>query len=317
MNTQLSCSQAKEMDLVNFLYSIDFLPQKIRGSDHWYLSPLREEKEASFKVNKEKNVWYDHGIGKGGNLVDFVMEFYRCNISEALQKLSLFQPQSIIKSIAQTPPVHLQKNGLKNELVAGEMAIKIITAKQPIESLMLCSYLRRRGIDKNIADKFCHEVVFKMGDKEKEYIAIGFKNNLGGFELRNEYFKGSSHPKNVTYLDNKAINNITVFEGFFDFLSYQTIHQNQQQELTNFLVLNSLAFFERSLHLMEKYENIHLFLDNDKAGRNCLDLAQKRSRNFKDESKLYSKYKDLNEWNIKFGKSPKVQEVKHPKGRHL
>ncbi len=102
---------------------------------------------------------------------------------------------------------------------------------------MLCSYLRRRRIDKNIADKFCHEVVFKMSDKEKEYIAIGFKNNVGGFELRNEYFKGSSHPKNVTYLDNKTTNNITVFEGFFDFLSYQTIHQNQQQELTNFLVI--------------------------------------------------------------------------------
>jgi len=36
---------------------------------------------------------------------------------------------------------------------------------------------------------------------------------------------------------------IAVFEGFFDFLTYQTIHQNQQQPLTNFLILNSLAFF--------------------------------------------------------------------------
>ncbi len=130
----MNCEQANQINLIEYLYLLEYNPKNIRGQDHWYLSPLREEKEASFKVNKEKNVWYDHGIGKGGNLVDFVMEFYRCNICDALQKLSLFQPQNIIKSIAQTPAIHLQKNGLKNELVAGETAIKIITARQPIEA---------------------------------------------------------------------------------------------------------------------------------------------------------------------------------------
>ena len=71
-----------------------------------------------------------------------------------------------------------------------------------------------------------HEVVFTNADKEKIYSAIGFKNNAGGYELRNEYFKGSSSPKCVTYLDNKA-DKISVFEGFFDFLSHQSIHQKQ------------------------------------------------------------------------------------------
>lgn len=54
---------------------------------------------------------------------------------------------------------------------------------------------------------------FTAGEKEKIYRAVGFKNNAGGYELRNEYFKGSSAPKYVSYIDNKA-NNISVFEGF-------------------------------------------------------------------------------------------------------
>src|SRR5206468_4245835 len=104
--------------------------------------------------------------------------------------------------------------------------------------------------------------------------------------------------------------NITVFEGFFDFLSYQTIHQNQQQSLTNFLVLNSLVFFERSLLLMEKHDKFHLYLDQDEAGRKYTQLAQKRASKFQDESKLYKGYKDLNEWVMNIGKVQKIRQVR-------
>jgi hypothetical protein len=143
-------------------------------------------------------------------------------------------------------------------------------------------------------------VLFKISDKEKEFRAIGFKNNAGGYELRNEYFKASSSPKYISYMDNNA-KNIIVFEGFFDFLSYQTIYKNQEQKIANFLVLNSLSFFERSLLLMEKHTNIKLYLDNDNAGKKYTLVALKRSPKFQDESKLYKGYKDLNEWVIKHG----------------
>ncbi len=181
---------------------------------------------------------------------------------------------------------------------------------------MLCSYLRKRKIDKSVADKYCYEVVFKVNGKEREFRAIGFKNNAGGYELRNEFFKGSSSPKYVSYFNNNATDKIKVFEGFFDFLSYQTVNQNQP-ELTNFLVLNSLAFFERSLNLMEKHQSIHLYLDNDTAGRKCTSLAEKRSIKFKDESKLYQGSKDLNDWITNVEKIQKIKQVKQRRGRHL
>ena len=62
-----------------------------------------------------------------------------------------------------------------------------------------------------MGDRYCYEVSFTNSDNKKTYKAIGFKNNAGGFELRNEYFKGSSSPKYVTYFDNNA-KSIAVFE---------------------------------------------------------------------------------------------------------
>ena len=74
----MNCEQANQIDMVDYLSSLGYQPQKITGKNYWYLSPFRDEKEPSFKVERKKNVWYDHGPGKGGKLVDFVMEFYQC-----------------------------------------------------------------------------------------------------------------------------------------------------------------------------------------------------------------------------------------------
>jgi len=312
----MNCEQANQIDLVDYLHSIGHEPSKIRGNDYWYHSPLRDEKEPSFKVNRNKNVWYDHGLGKGGTLVDFTKEhFHYDTISEVLQNLSFFQGQNLFQNNNNRPPFHSYEHNIF-EGDSRETAIRIIAAKQPIQNPMLCRYLKQRKIEKNIADKYCYEIQFTNGSNNKTYIAIGFKNNAGGYELRNEYFKGSSSPKYITCLDNGA-NKVTVFEGFFDFMSYQTIHQNQQQEVTNFLVLNSLSFFERSLLLMEKHQSSHLYLDQDEAGRKYTKLALKRSAHFKDESKLYKGYKDLNDWLINFGKLNMQKNVRPSMHRHL
>ena len=74
--------EAKQIDLVDYLAALGHQPQKIRNQDYWYLSPFRDEKTPSFKVNRSKNVWYDHGIGKGGNLIDFGIIYFNCSVSE-------------------------------------------------------------------------------------------------------------------------------------------------------------------------------------------------------------------------------------------
>lgn len=66
---------------------------------------------------------------------------------------------------------------------------------------------------------------------------------------------------------------------------------------------------------MEKHQSIHLYLDHDNAGRKYTTLALKRSLKFKDESKLYKQYKDINDWLVNFGKlEKKINQSMH---KHL
>ena len=67
---------AKQIRIADFLYSLGYSPVKQQGINIWYKSPLREETEPSFKVNTERNQWYDFAIGKGGNIIALAQELY-------------------------------------------------------------------------------------------------------------------------------------------------------------------------------------------------------------------------------------------------
>jgi hypothetical protein len=75
----------------------------------------------------------------------------------------------------------------------------------------------------------------------------------------------------------------------------QTISPNQQQQLTNFLLLNPLVFFQTSRLLLEKHDHVLLYLNHDNAGRSYVEQLQKRSIKYKGKSGLYKGYKDLND----------------------
>ena len=73
----MTIQEAKQIRIADYLQSLGYTPVKRQDSSLWYKSPLREEAEASFKVNTELNQWYDFGIGKGGNIIALASELYR------------------------------------------------------------------------------------------------------------------------------------------------------------------------------------------------------------------------------------------------
>ena len=64
---------------------------------------------------------------------------------------------------------------------------------------------------------------------------------------------------------------------------------------TDFLILNSLSFFEKIHQQMKKYSAINLFLDRDSSGIKATRKAILSHSNYKDQSILYKGYKDLND----------------------
>lgn len=280
---RISCAEAKAIDIVEYLAKAGYHPQKVRGNDYWYLSPLREEKTASFKVNRKMNRWYDHGEGRGGNLIDFALLFHNCRLSDWLQGLNenYQMTRSVIPSTS-------------NRITKQENPI-IVLEDLPITSKPLVDYLAERKISLSAANIFCREISYTLRDKK--YYGIGFKNDAGGFEIRNRFYKNGSSPKAITTIKN-GNKKIAVFEGFFDFLSVISFLPQNKINACDFCILNSLSFFETARPLLETYNKVFLFLDNDAAGKKIASAAIATSPKYIDKSSLYSDYKDVNAWYI-------------------
>ncbi len=282
-------AEAKRTDMVDYLVFLGYQPLKIQGQDYWYLSPFRKENTPSFKVNRKLNLFYDFGIGQGGSIVDFGMLFHHCTIPEVLEKLQAFLSFHRPQILSQLSP-----GGPAPQFSSEEKKIRVI-GDAPITSPALLHYLEMRCIPQQLAHQFFREVRYSLYGKD--YYAIGFKNDAGGYELRNPYFKGSSSPKATTFIDNGA-SEVSVYEGFFSFLSFLVIHQEKDLPLTNYLVLNSLSFFKKSRELMEEHQAIHLYLDRDKAGITQTHQALALDKKYRDCSQINGNYKDLNQFLI-------------------
>ena len=287
---QLNCTKANDLDLVDYLSHLGIQPIKIRKQDYWYLSPIREEKTASFKVNRKLNRWYDHGIGTGGSLVDFGIRFYRCSVAEFLRVLNGNESS-------------IQKPNFSGSFQAEdeEQAVIQIIAQKELCSPALCKYLKKRGIDLQIAKAYCKQVDYSINDQK--LFGIGFRNDSSGFEIRNTFSKYGSSPKDVSTFS-MGSNKVLVFEGFMDFLSYLSINRNSAEMAANdVLVLNGIGFFAKARPFMEQHDFVDLFLDRDKAGIKLTKHALQLSSKYHDASILYEGYKDLNDWVVNSGQS--------------
>ena len=92
----MNIETAKQINLADYLHSLGYSPVKQQGINLWYKSPLREETEASFKVNTERNLWYDFGLGKGGGIIELAAHLYATDhIPYLLERIA-----------EQTPHVH-------------------------------------------------------------------------------------------------------------------------------------------------------------------------------------------------------------------
>ena len=279
----VSVQQAKETDLVDYLYELGHQPARINKFNYWYHSPLRTENTPSFKVNRKINRWYDFGLGKGGNLIDFGILYHGCTVGELLQDFG--QSFSLHQPVTERAP---------KEVDESTHIVSVIEVR-PVQSKALTEYLSERKISLKIANQFCQQVSYQIADKQ--YFALGFKNDSGGYELRNPFSKISSSPKDMTSIDNGR-DTVSVFEGFFDLMSFAQTAGSRALRSQNYVVLNSISFFEKARRFLESHRHIKLYLDNDQPGLDLTRRALVLDSRYQDASSLYQNHKDLNEWLI-------------------
>ena len=68
----MSFYELKEIPITDLLTHLGHKPaSRAKGGRQWfYHSPLREDNNASFCVSSDKNLWYDFGTSRGGNVID-------------------------------------------------------------------------------------------------------------------------------------------------------------------------------------------------------------------------------------------------------
>ena len=66
----------------------EYVPLKKSGSNYMGLCPFHNEKNPSFSVQPDKQMYYCFGCGAGGNVFTFLMEYENLTFVEALERLA-------------------------------------------------------------------------------------------------------------------------------------------------------------------------------------------------------------------------------------
>jgi len=166
-------------------------------------------------------------------------------------------------------------------------------------------YLTTRAIPVDLARLYFEEARYRIDDQggAREYRALAFANDAGGYELRSPSFKGTLGTKATRFIPATTLRpDAAVFEGAMDFVSALAYYGRERSD-GNVLVLNSTALVEKGLERLQA-EGLHTaltYFDHDEAGR----LATRRFedegarygvRIVRDMASIYEGYGDFNEF---------------------
>ena len=154
----MNISEAKQIRIVDFLAQLGHHAQYVKSKQYWYLSPFREEKTPSFKVNDRLNEWYDFGAATGGDLVELGKHLYGTDsVSEVLACIERHTGTNELPRV-RLPAVMLRP-------VEAEMKdIRVV----PLRHHALLSYLHSRMIDADIGKIFCKDCLLYTSDAADE-----------------------------------------------------------------------------------------------------------------------------------------------------
>ena len=157
LHSNMNIQEIKTIKLQDFLTSLGYTPTKQQGNKLWYLFPFRQESHASFKVNTERNQWYDFGIGKGGNIIDLAELLYKSSdVSYLIHKIEHNVPSMVSTS---------------HEVVKPKQSSATFENLQvlPLSHPTLIKYLQDRCIDIEVAQSVCKEVHYEVNSKRFYY----------------------------------------------------------------------------------------------------------------------------------------------------
>lgn len=293
-------SRIKRYPIVEYLERKGVKPVRSTPAYALYHSPLREDTHPSFKVDTEKNLWIDYAEGKGGSIIDLCMRLEGYTLSEAIRHLGRNTPDYTACSPQRECIQETSKLESIRQAASAKGARRLTGISDTLPPHLLKYLEEDRCINLEKAMPFLRCISYEV--RGLHYQAIGFANQSGGYELRdNGSFKGTIAPKDITPVFTDKITDrmksVCVFEGFMDFLSFLSM---KEEIISHCLVMNSVSNVARSIRYLNdrQVSSIRTFLDNDEAGRRATEDFMEAGFKVDDMSVHYRNFKDLNEYHI-------------------
>ena len=303
-------SRIKRYPIVEYLERKGIKPVRSTPAYALYHSPLRAETHPSFKVDTEKNLWIDYAEGKGGSIIDLCMRLEGCTLLEAIRILGQNAPD-----ITHVPRRESVQGTSKQESIRQAVSTSGVRRLIEISDTLpphLLKYLEEdRCINLEKAMLFLRCISYEV--RGLHYQAIGFANQSGGYELRdNGIFKGTIAPKDITPIFADRVEPVCIFEGFMDFLSFLSM---KEEVIHHCLVMNSVSNVAKAIRYLNDRHLTHIraFLDNDDAGKRATNDFIRAGFKVEDMSVHYRNFKDLNEYHVhRVREQLKRQSLKMP-----
>ena len=264
----MNAEQARKVSIVAYLAAKGLKPSRVTGDSYMYRAPYREDRTPSMKVTAGVNLWWDFGIGEGGNAVDLAQRL-EGSVKDALLALSKVPGQDDLWRTPSALRQHVQSNGSRN---AGEKKESAETAQEikhvgDITSPGLWQYLDFRCIDRKIAALTLKEIRYYSKSADTVFWTLGWPCG-DGWNTRNKLWKGlvGQNPE-ISVLNSGAGRDVVVFEGWMDFLSMRTKYHLMDFQ-TPAIILHSTSHTACAVARIQQddYARVYLYLDNDEAG---------------------------------------------------
>ena len=241
-------------------------------------------------------LWYDFGTSRGGNVIDLA----RALNGDCSFKVAASWLEEQRRGFKQGPPLTAS--------IAGSCPVRPDTEMEniqvlPLTNKSLIGYLWSRGIPAEIGKRYCKEVQYDV--RSRHFFALCFMNILGGMEIRNPFFKGSygvKAPSVITLSKSGRTPSCCVFEGFMDFLSYQTMLERYEDRIINpvprdCIILNSTSMVQKAVPFIQVYDVAFTYLDNDAAGQQATEtIEDAMNERIIRMSDRFMGYNDLNDY---------------------
>ena len=196
----------RQISLADFLARLGHEPVRRSGNELWYHAPYRNERTPSFRVNVAKQLWYDFGLGKGGDIFTLAGEFARSG--DFMAQAGFIAETVRMPFVSAKKPLYLPE--------PSEPAFEGVEAV-PLLRSPLTDYLAERGIPYAVASRHCCRLNY--GVRGKRYFTIGFPNVAGGYEIRSKSIQRLHTTERCVTVkpEDTASDVCSVFEGSWTF----------------------------------------------------------------------------------------------------